>query len=150
MTTLLRTVATIALVSLGVLAMTPALAQHHRHGGWHGHGWHGGHGGGRIGIYLGGPLFAPSYYPPPYYYAYPPTVYVQPAAPTVYVERSDLQAPLPPAPHSAPPQSAQAAPTPPQAADWYFCAESNAYYPYVRECASTWQRVAPQPPSLSR
>ena len=29
---------------------------------------------------------------------------------------------------------------------WYFCPDSDAYYPYVKECASPWHRVAPQPP----
>ena len=28
---------------------------------------------------------------------------------------------------------------------WYYCADSRAYYPYVKECPSGWQRVAPQP-----
>jgi hypothetical protein len=29
----------------------------------------------------------------------------------------------------------------------YYCADSGAYYPYVRECASTWRQVAPRPSS---
>jgi hypothetical protein len=28
---------------------------------------------------------------------------------------------------------------------WYFCPESNAYYPYVQECPGGWQPVLPQP-----
>ena len=28
---------------------------------------------------------------------------------------------------------------------WYYCQGSNAYYPYVRECPTGWQQVAPQP-----
>jgi hypothetical protein len=28
---------------------------------------------------------------------------------------------------------------------WYYCASSKTYYPYVQECASTWQRVSPTP-----
>lgn len=27
---------------------------------------------------------------------------------------------------------------------WYWCADSRAYYPYVKECPGGWQRVAPQ------
>jgi len=27
---------------------------------------------------------------------------------------------------------------------WYWCNESRAYYPYVKECPAGWQRVAPQ------
>jgi hypothetical protein len=39
----------------------------------------------------------------------------------------------------------QAAPAPAQQQDWYFCPNSNAYYPYVRECPGGWQRVPAQP-----
>jgi hypothetical protein len=88
---------------------------------------------------------APRYYPAPLIYA-PPViyssaplyssapVYVEPPAPPVYVERNDL-----------PPQAAEAA-----GSFWYFCADSNAYYPYVTQCASPWERVTPQPPSARR
>jgi hypothetical protein len=70
---------------------------------------------------------APYYYPPAYpYYGYPQ--YGQAAGPETYVEQA-----APP----APPQS--------QTQWWYYCAEANAYYPYVRECAGGWQRVAPAP-----
>lgn len=77
---------------------------------------------------------APFYYPLPYYdpytyyapYYYPPTVIAPP--PAQYV-----------APYPA--QSA------PQAAYWYYCPESGAYYPYVQQCPSGWRQVAPQPPS---
>jgi hypothetical protein len=27
---------------------------------------------------------------------------------------------------------------------WYWCNDSRAYYPYVKECPGGWQRVAPQ------
>ena len=91
----------------------------------------------RVGIYVGVPLVGfPYYYPPypyyPYYYPayYPSPVMVQ-QQPTVYVERQ-------PAPQ-APQQQQQ------PAGYWYYCNESRAYYPYVKECASPWQRVAPQP-----
>lgn len=69
----------------------------------------------------------PYYYPPAYPYSYP--AYGYPAAPTSYVEQA------------APPMPAQ-----PQGQWWYYCAEAQAYYPYVRECAGGWQRVAPTPP----
>lgn len=29
---------------------------------------------------------------------------------------------------------------------WYYCPDSRSYYPYVQECASRWERVAPTPP----
>lgn len=85
------------------------------------HHWHGGPRVG-IGFSFGVPLYDPWYYPPRYYY---PPVVVAPAAPPVYIEQS-------PAP-SAPP------------ADWFYCPGSRAYYPYVRECPSGWQRVPAQP-----
>jgi len=93
-----------------------------------------GHGGAHFGVVIGGPLwFGPSYYSP-YYYPpyYPPYAagYYPPASPSVYVEQG----------------GAQAAPSAAQGSYWYFCAEANGYYPYVKECPGGWQRVSPQPP----
>jgi hypothetical protein len=107
----------LAALALGVALAGPAFA----------------HGGGRVhfGLYLGGPVGYPYYYPPAYYpspYYYPPAVVVQPSSPPVYVERDDA------APESAP-----------STAYWYYCAESKTYYPYVKHCPGGWQRVAPQP-----
>ena len=76
--------------------------------------------------------------PPVVSYYYPPPVYSAPASPPVYVERSDTQ----PAPQSAPQSSPQADNS------WYYCRDSQTYYPYVKECASPWQRVSPRPPGL--
>ena len=102
----------------------------------HGHG--GGHGHVGVGIvidpfWFGGPWYPRPYYYPPYYpspYYYPPAVMPAPAAPPVYVERSDV---APPAPQAS--------------ASWYYCANPQGYYPYVKECPGGWQAVAPQPPS---
>lgn len=44
--------------------------------------------------------------------------------------------------YSPPPVYIEQAPTP---GYWYFCPESNTYYPYVQECAGGWQPVLPQP-----
>jgi hypothetical protein len=44
---------------------------------------------------------------------------------------------------AAPPLAAVGPQTPP--ASWYYCAGSNAYYPYVTQCASGWVAVAPTP-----
>ena len=126
MKALAKAVAISALVALGTLASSPAMADHFGHG--HSH-----HGGVRFGISLGFPVYGPRYYPAPYYaypapyYVYPPVV-VQSSPPPVYVERS----------------TAQAAPAQAQG-DWYYCPESKAYYPYVAQCASGWQRVPAQP-----
>lgn len=89
---------------------------------------HGGHV--RFGVVIGGPYwyYPPpyAYYPPPYYY--PPVVTV-PAAPPVYIERNDAAAERPASSY------------------WYYCPDTNTYYPYVKECASPWQRVEPRPPN---
>lgn len=83
---------------------------------------------GRVGVYIGAPvLFAPFYYPPRYYPYYPPVVVQR--EPTVYIEQG------------------AAAPQPQQSgAYWYYCPDSQTYYPYVEQCAVPWQRVVPRPP----
>ena len=82
----------------------------------------------RVGISFGfGYPYPGYYYPPPYYY--PPAVITVPAQPQVYVEQ---------------PQ-AQAAPAPQASADWFYCNDSRAYYPYVKDCPGGWQRVPAQP-----
>ena len=100
---------------------------HHRHSGV------------RFGLFIGAPII-PYYYSryhyPPSYYSYPYhsyPYYPQPVAPSapVYME-----------------QGAQA-PAESQVAYWYFCRDSQTYYPYVQNCATPWQQVVPQsaPPS---
>lgn len=132
MKTVPKSIGTLVLVLFATLASSAAMAQHRGHG--HGHGY--GHGGSvRFGISLGVPIYGPRYYPAPYYaypapvYAYPAVV-VAPSAPPVYIEQG-----------TAPEAQAQAQ------GDWYYCAASNAYYPYVAECPAGWQRVPAQPPS---
>ena len=92
-------------------------------GGGHHH-----HGRVVLGFNFGFPVYSPwAYYPPPVYYYPPAPVYVSPPAPTHYVERSDT--------------------APEGAGTWYFCRESNAYYPYVKQCPGGWTRVPAQPPN---
>lgn len=119
-----RTVLAFVVLMMGVLAAEPAFA------------W--GHSRVRVGVglYIGVPFVGYPYYYPPYHYApyyypayYPPPVVVQQQAP-VYVEQNPQPAP------AAQPQSS---------GYWYYCADSRAYYPYVKECPGGWQRVAPQP-----
>lgn len=74
-----------------------------------------------FGIIVGAPALW-YYSPPPYY---PPLVVV-PSAPPVYIERG----------------SAPSVPDLP-AGYWYYCADAQAYYPYVKECRGAWQQVAP-------
>ena len=118
-------IASLVLV-VGVTTSTSVLAQHHG-GGGHSH-YHGGSSF-RYGFYFGPGFFYPPsyYYSSPYYY-YPPYA-AAPAAPTYYIERD----------------STQSAPSVPQGY-WYYCNEAKAYYPYVKECPSAWQRVEPHPP----
>ena len=107
---------------------------------------HGGHG--RFGVFIGAPLYYPGpYYYPPYYAPYPYPYYAPapvPAEPPAYIERSDS---------GAPPYAERDEGAPPVRrrgeGSWYFCSESNAYYPYVKQCAGGWQRVAPRPPADS-
>jgi hypothetical protein len=68
---------------------------------------------------------------PPFWY-YPPLPYdpaVAPSAPLLYIEEGGAP--------SAPDLPAEY---------WYYCADADTYYPYVKECAGTWQPVAPQAP----
>ncbi len=122
----------IAALLIGVVAAGEASAQYRRH-----------HHGPRVSIGIGFgfgapfaayPYFAPYYAPfySPFYHPayYPAPVVVQQQAP-VYVEQNPQ--PAPSAQPSAP------------AGYWYYCADSGAYYPYVKECPAGWQRVAPQP-----
>ena len=154
------TAAALVIAAGALLCLSPGPAQ--AHGGYRGHG---GFGGPRVGVFIGAPIvpfyYGPRYYypPPVYYYDYPPVVRVVPAPPVVYVERGDVQAPAPdpvpppsapqPQPQPQPPvQSAQ--PQAAQGPEWFFCNDSNTYYPYVRECATPWQRVPAQPPAGAR
>ena len=87
------------------------------------------HGRGRVtlGLHFGVPLgwYQPWYYAPPPVYYYPSPA-ITPPAPTTYVERSDV--------------------VPEGTASWYFCRESNGYYPYVKQCPGGWERVPARPP----
>ena len=83
---------------------------------------------GSVGIFFGAPAFyAPYHYYPRYYYP-PAVVYGAPASPPVYIEQS----------------GAPAAPAQNSSAYWYFCRDTQTYYPYVQQCASPWERVTPQ------
>ena len=82
---------------------------------------------GPVPFYAAPPFYpAPIYYPPPVYYSAP--VVIQPTPP-VYVQRNDY---FP-------------APTAPSQSFWYYCSDSRAYYPYVKNCPGGWQTVSPSP-----
>jgi hypothetical protein len=117
----------LALALVGGLAAAQDAEARGRHGGHHHH-----HGS-RVGVFIGAPLF-PYYYSPYYYprYYYPPA-YVA-AQPPVYIEQGGAPGPAAAAPSAAPGQGAY----------WYFCQDTQTYYPYVQQCASPWQQVTPQ------
>ena len=135
---LLRT--TLAIVAILMVCTAPCYAARGGHGGGYGghgggYGWYGGgygwHGGGwgwgpMLGAeFLGLGLMEMSYpYAYPYAYPYPAPVIQQPET-EMYVQPS---------------------PQPAQTGYWYYCSDSQAYYPYVRECPSGWMKVVPSTP----
>lgn len=155
-----------AALIIGVGAGLPAPASADRGGG---HGYYGRGGGGHghysrsggghgyysrgyyrgFGVYIGSPYpyYRYPYWGSPYpYYAYPypywgspspyypPAIVAVPSSPPVYIEKGDSAAP---AQNDAP-------------AYWYYCAGSNAYYPYVKQCPGGWERQVPLPPPDAR
>ena len=124
------------LLALTTAVSSPAMAQYRGHGGYsHGSVHVRGHGGGLgLGLLLGAAIVGLAYAATP--------AYAAPAAPAPVV--------VYPAPVAAPAvtyvQPAVPVATPQPQADWYYCAESRSYYPYVRECPGGWQRVPATPP----
>ena len=79
---------------------------------------------GDFAFFVAAPLFWGWDYPA--YYS-SPNVVVE-SSPPVYIE-----------------QDSGAAPDD-QGAYWYYCPETQSYYPYVKTCPGGWQRVMPEPP----
>jgi len=134
----LKLVPVLLLLAFGTVVSNPAMAQYRGHGGYsrggvsvHGHG-----GGVGLGLALGAALIGLTYYAnrnnadPAYAVPAPTYVYPGPVVAPRYVQQVVPQA------ASAPAQ---------QRGDWYYCADSGAYYPYVRECPAGWQRVPSTP-----
>jgi hypothetical protein len=132
----------IAASMAALIACAPAQAQHRGH-------FHGPRVTFGIGLGFGAPYYPyyRPYYYAPYPYYYPPVV-IRPLPPPVYIERPDTidERMQPQAQYQAP------APAQPRASvtqnDWWFyCPDSQAYYPYVQQCSVEWQRVTPRPPA---
>jgi len=97
----------------------------------------------RVGVVIGGPSYwgwwgdpwyYPSYYYSPYYYPsyhYPPVEAV-PSVPQEYIER---------------PREERSYESSSPSAVWYYCPESRAYYPYVKDCPKGWQKAPARPRS---
>ncbi|HYB43385.1 MAG TPA: hypothetical protein VEL75_16515 [Candidatus Methylomirabilis sp.] len=84
-----------------------------------------------VGVPLWGPVWGPPVvYPAPVLVAPPPIIVQSPPPPQTFVERQ------PP-----PPPQVQAQAQPSQF--WYFCQDSQTYFPYVKECPSGWLQVVP-------
>jgi hypothetical protein len=123
----------VMLAALLLISAVPGDADRGGHGyrghGYRGHGYRGhGHRGPRVFISPRlvvpfGPYWRPYWAP----YGYPPVV-VAPS-PRVYVQ------PLPPVAAQPPPPSY-----------WYYCEDSQSYYPYVQQCPGGWRPVTPTPP----
>jgi hypothetical protein len=105
--------------------------------------------GARVGNAVGVPLYGPGYTPT---YAYRAPAYAFPAPAFSYpVPAYDYLAPAysyaepvaVPSGEYVEQGYAQAAPASQQ--DWFYCADSNAYYPYVTDCPGGWERVPSQP-----
>jgi len=136
----------LAIIGLGI-GGTPTVFADGRHGsvrmGAH---WrtpvHRHHGAARWGLFPGVPLVLSSaywgprhFYREPYYSPYYTQVVTVPAMPPTYIEQGP-----------AVPAEPTAATPPLKPGYWYFCKDSQTYYPYVSECPGGWQRVSPQPP----
>lgn len=109
---------------------------HERHAEvWRGGNWYHGNYGGRFGWYwvVGGAYY---FYPRPIY------PYPDPYVPGAVVASGPVApAPPPPSQPAAPVLQGQNLPS-----VWYFCESSQAYYPYVAECASGWKTMPARPP----
>ncbi len=148
-----KLVTVLSLLVFGTVASNSAMAQRGGRGGGYGDGRgysHGnGHGGGvGLGLALGAAIVGLAYYSRPAY-SYPAYTYPEPAYPYTYPGPAYAY----PGPAVAPSAGyieqyvPHAAPAPAQVqGDWFYCAGSNAYYPYVRECLEGWQRVPSTPP----
>ena len=145
-----KVVSVLLLLVFGVVASGSAMAQRsgrgggNSHGGGYSHGY--GHGGGvGLGIALGATLLGLAYYSRPAYsypaYTYPGPAYAYPGP--AYAYPGPAVAPSAAYVEQGVPQAAPAQPP----GDWYYCADSRSYYPYVSDCPGGWQRVPAQPPS---
>ena len=128
-----------------IAADTDARGYGHRYG--HGHRHYYGHSHYRsgVGLYFGVPAYA-GYYG---YYGYPRYYYPPAVAVPAYPYYSAPAYPYYSAPAYYPPSTYIEQPGPPVAAPggssgyWYYCRDSQAYYPYVRQCPSPWEQVVP-------
>lgn len=92
--------------------------------------------------YYGG-YYGPRYYGPAYYPYYAAPVYAAP----VVVQQPVVVQPQPQVYVEQPQQQSSGIQPRDNSPYWYFCAERNAYYPYVKSCASGWEQHTPTTPA---
>jgi hypothetical protein len=112
---------------IGVVILLASLLAGNAWADRYGHGYYHPRSSVQFGLYMGAPW---PYYPPPFSYYYAPPVYAPPVVvmpPPVYVEQRQAVPVL-------------------ESGYWYYCNESQAYYPHVSQCAGPWVKVPPQPP----
>jgi len=121
----------------GVRASGAGARAHAHVSGTHSHSYYRGVG---VGVIIGAPIIAAAWWPysGPYYDsgAYYPPIVQAPELPVVYIEQQ------------TPVDFAQNAPQPQiqQHQFWYYCEDSQTYYPYAQDCATAWLRVVPYAP----
>lgn len=126
---------------LASLALASSVSYAHPpgHGGWRGN----------VGVYFGSPYpFYPypySAYPYPYVYSPPPVIVTQPPQPQVYIEQGNGTASSTQTPAQTTAPTASTSNGNGQGY-WYYCEQSDGYYPYVKECPAGWKQVTPSPP----
>ena len=112
--------------------------------GWHGDGyWYGGWGwpyfglGVAAGAILSYPYYSYPHYSYPYYdpYGYAPAY----SPGVIYRQRGDAYTDE----YESEPARARSS----SESTWYYCRQSNAYYPYVKRCSGEWEKVPAIPPS---
>jgi hypothetical protein len=113
----------VAILLFGALVSAPAQSDRGMPQPGHSHGSQVRHHQQRVFVFVGAPIFWAWYYAPAAAY--------------------DAQ--IDPASFYIAPMNGSYAP-PPAATYLYFCAESNAYYPYAAECFDGWQLMVPTPP----
>lgn len=98
----------------------------------------------RFGVFIGAPVLLSPFWlaPGPYYYSPPVVVRERVVVREPLVFYDEHGNPVPP----DRPQSQQQPQPTAEAPTWFYCPDTQSYYPYVQTCASQWQRVMPHPP----
>jgi len=135
----------IVVVTVLMMGALPSYAWTGGGGSWHGGGFHGG------GFHHGGfHHFRHGFHHQPSVFSHRPCCFgprafvgVGVGLPLVYPYAYPYSYPVYSSPVVA--ESAQPVYVQPGQQYWYYCRDSQAYYPYVKECPGGWIKVVPQP-----